>query len=410
MQAPRTATFETTLIFSVLSGYLALSVVIGRCLANTAYQHDFWSLLLLAPLGALCGFAVASFVHEVTHLLAARLTGCHATKMMLGSGALLHKSRFMGVSFEVRETLWSGAVFYLLTSVENARLKLLLITGSAPLASLALAATALEILRENYSFTHSTFTFNYYFFAFVAGFASACVALLPGIFIPSRYSYAGRLVESDCLRLISVLQLSEIQLAEMASASQTHLLAAAYLDQDTTSAKEAVTEAEASPHDPKAIYTAASLLRAENDARALDYYARLQHLPLPTSARIMFVDEYLTFCLDRNVVASTPTEMEKLSRELAEKYPENLSILGTRGAVLVDLGQVDQGKLILDRVLLATESATDKGYAHAFLALAAKANGDLELARQHADNAAKISPDCPALSRVSDLLSPLGAL
>jgi hypothetical protein len=57
-------------------------------------------------------------------------------------------------------------------------------------------------------------------------------------------------------------------------------------------------------------------------------------------------------------------------------------------------------------VLEKTTSTIDKTYANIFLALAEKQQGNLNLAREHAEKAAQLDPNCPALKRVSDLLSP----
>jgi len=98
--------------------------------------------------------------------------------------------------------------------------------------------------------------------------------------------------------------------------------------------------------------------------------------------------------------------MDELSLELLEADPANISIRGTRASVLVDLGRIDEGNAMLKEVLEKTTSTIDKTYANIFLALAEKQRGKLESAHEYARNAAKTDPGCPALKRVSDLLSP----
>jgi predicted Zn-dependent protease len=105
-----------------------------------------------------------------------------------------------------------------------------------------------------------------------------------------------------------------------------------------------------------------------------------------------------------NAASSNSAEMDQLSQELIAANPGNISVMGTRGSILVDIGQIDEGKAMLIQVLEKTESLFDKSYTNIFLALAEKKQGNLEMARDYAERSAKLGPNCLALKRVSDLL------
>jgi hypothetical protein len=123
---------------------------------------------------------------------------------------------------------------------------------------------------------------------------------------------------------------------------------------------------------------------------------------VPTTYAEQITDSYLTAQLNEGPSAK-PTLVDQLSLKLLE-WRDCLTTRGTRGSILVDLGRIDEGKALLHEVLIKTTSPIDKSYSHIFLAMAAKQEGNLELAREHAEKAAGINSASPALKRVSDLL------
>lgn len=56
--------------------------------------------------------------------------------------------------------------------------------------------------------------------------------------------------------------------------------------------------------------------------------------------------------------------------------PRESTLLGTRGAVLVETGRIEEGEAILQDVIAKSADDIDHGHAHFFLALAARARGD----------------------------------
>ncbi len=142
-----------------------------------------------------------------------------------------------------------------------------------------------------------------------------------------------------------------------------------------------------------------------NDSRRNEYVAKMvAHSGIRPRNLGKFLDGYITGQLIKGLITGNPY-FDELSQKLAEIEKNTITSRGTRGSVLIDLGRIEEGKAMLEDVLDKTTSTIDKTYANIFLALAAKQQSNLTLAREHAEKASKIDPACPALKRVSDLLA-----
>jgi len=145
-------------------------------------------------------------------------------------------------------------------------------------------------------------------------------------------------------------------------------------------------------------------LREIYDPRHLDYLLKLIELPMSKEVIVEFIDAGITQQLNQGPF-DRPEIMDQLSQRLLA-LDDTVSTRGTRGSVLVDLGRTDEGYAMLQDVIWKTESEFDKVYVHIFLALVQKQRGNTPAAREHAHEARKFGPDCPALQRVADLLEP----
>lgn len=75
---------------------------------------------------------------------------------------------------------------------------------------------------------------------------------------------------------------------------------------------------------------------------------------------------------------------DEFSREALEIQPQNLTLKGTRGAILVELGRIDEAEPLLNEVHTTSEADHDQRISAFYLGLIAKARGDLNRARTFA--------------------------
>jgi Flp pilus assembly protein TadD len=94
----------------------------------------------------------------------------------------------------------------------------------------------------------------------------------------------------------------------------------------------------------------------------------------------------------------------------SELAPNNPSVLGTRGSVLVALGRVKEGRKLLKRSLKLHRHAQSRSSVLASLALASVRQGRGEDARQLLKRARAMDASCELLSRVEHELDDLAGL
>jgi tetratricopeptide (TPR) repeat protein len=92
-------------------------------------------------------------------------------------------------------------------------------------------------------------------------------------------------------------------------------------------------------------------------------------------------------------------DADRASAEAHQKLPNAASILGTRGAVLVALGRVEEGKPLLKRALKLHRTRVPKATNLVSLALAALQQGQRKSARKLLKEAREMDPDCELLAR-----------
>lgn len=118
-------------------------------------------------------------------------------------------------------------------------------------------------------------------------------------------------------------------------------------------------------------------------------------------AKALMLDLLASLPHSRNLPAYLH-EADKWSRRALEIAPGFITLKGTRASVLADLGRFAEAKPLLTEVFEQSESNIDKGTASVYLALCARAEGDLITARKLAKQAARIHPEPWLKKRIQD--------
>jgi len=84
--------------------------------------------------------------------------------------------------------------------------------------------------------------------------------------------------------------------------------------------------------------------------------------------------------------------------------PDSMPLRATRGALLVELGELDRGLPVLEDVLAHADIEADVGLAALFLAIGARRRGDLRRARRLARRARRLLPEPWVEQRIRDEL------
>src|SRR5262249_24927542 len=136
-------------------------------------------------------------------------------------------------------------------------------------------------------------------------------------------------------------------------------------------------------------------LTADADARH-DFRAALLHEveagDLAPEEKMLVLDALVTDALVSRDPAVLP-RLDDWSRQALALGPDLPTLLGSRGAVLVELGRYEEGKALLGPLAAASQAGSfDSFMSRAFLALAERALGNETAARQLA-NAARAAAE-----------------
>ena len=355
-------------------------------------------LIILGSAHLFCLLAIC--LHEFGHAVSATLLRGEVVVIKLGRSALPEgahrKFKFLGWPCEIYALPYAGSVHVNFFSEPYYRTRLCLMLAAGPLISLTAAIPGYFLLEQkgNYS-TWLILGLNWSFLNLI---------LFLGTAIPYERFRLGKKRSNDGMGVINALRLdnSEIHQKVLAAkwnrAIQTEGGALKELPLEELIAKH-----EANPDNLATLAFLSDRLAQEDDPRHPAILLKLaSNLNAPTNHCSQILDNYLTHQLSKKALA-VPGLLDQMSARLLEMN-DSLTTRGTRGSILIHIGRIEEGSAILKDVMVRSTSLVDETYGNIFLALAARQQGNLELALNHAKRAHEIDPNCPALKRVSDLL------
>jgi hypothetical protein len=377
--------------------FIILVVLLAVATAVFFYANDYPTVEILFSI--LISYALGVFVHELGHALAAVLTGGTVDCIRLGQRSKDSKPwqvHFLGMKWYIYSLPMSGDVHSLFYTTQFYRLRSCFVIVMGPFTNMALLLGAFWLI-EMFPTGHPS--------RILLGcmIANGCI-LLYNVWPRNIRSY-GLTTPNDGLLLWQTINYSDdetqrfVENAKQVRSSNENSILAKKL-----SIPELLTKHEAEPTHLIFLWYLTEKLRLAKDPRYLNFLLKLLELRIPEQTAGELIDAGLTGQLHQGA-PKQPDVVDQLSQRLL-KIDDCLSTRGTRGSVLIDLGRIEEGKTMLEDVLIKTTSTIDKTYANIFLALAEKQQGNIALAREHAQKAANIDPACPALKRVSDLLAP----
>lgn len=149
------------------------------------------------------------------------------------------------------------------------------------------------------------------------------------------------------------------------------------------------------------IARASSLCRGGKFAQAKEVWLKELAAPdLSSERRAEVLDGWCCIPLYWDCPDYLP-EADAWSKEALELRPREFTLKGTRGAVLIELGRIEEGKALLREVLEKSSDANDRSISLAYLELAASKQDDQKAAEEMLARAKKESPHCPVLEKIT---------
>ena len=135
------------------------------------------------------------------------------------------------------------------------------------------------------------------------------------------------------------------------------------------------------------------------------YREQLKHPNLSADQRCILLDAFVT-CVLMYGATDHLAEADQYSEELLRLKPDEWTIKGTRGGVLVEKGELQAGIAMLEDVMAHDHNANDRAISASFLALAHLKKNDRTEALRWLAISRQIDPDCASMHRIATLLNP----
>jgi hypothetical protein len=323
-------------------------------------------------------------VHEFAHAAVGRALGMHVHSVTIGNGPRIGSWRLWDGVVVLCLIPLGGRTFASHTETRSFRLRHCLHSLAGPVSSLALCVGIFPLFlaaNEQLDVRHDD-PFS------VTGLLAATLGVLAltglGCLIPFRLRAGGQQQWSDGfhVRWALTLRIHEIE----------NQVASYYVRRANQTEGECSPNAAQEWHDlglrrvpnsePLIMEYVAFLCRNGGLAEAQKLATELLARPAHDSAQLVRrLDALACVPLYYPCPRLLPLA-DECSRRALELAPSDVTLKGTRGGVLVELGRIAEGKALLEECLDHSQSATDRAISASFLALAALREGNRERAEE----------------------------
>ena len=344
-------------------------------------------------------------IHELAHALAFNTVGGIVLRIKIGK--TLNPSRkpltfsALGFRWEVYSFPLAGVVHGFIVGEKNYRTRRVLAIAAGPVANFLLILAGLLYFFFTYEMR---IHFDPRLESAVSGWVAANIMLfmvsaIPGFihlnngpFQPTDGFQIIRSIycsQQDIHSDLAMLPIPPDKLEEIKR--MTHM-----------SIEELIEMQKLAPNNLQVLHLLILNLRLNEDSRAYDYSDILLRNPNLTDRDISrIIDETLTARLLQNTLPQE-SRADSYSQRLLELSNHSVTARGTRGAVLIDLGRIEEGKALLNEVLAETKSVIDQEFSLVFLSIAEERLGNFELAERYAAEALAMPPKTRVRLRILD--------
>ena len=315
-------------------------------------QNEFASLIFQGGL-FMCFTAVLAVPHELGHVLAAFMTKTKIFQVTIGLGRVLYTRDFWGIEWKFCAIPICGFTRGGFNNRKFYRLRSFLTTLGGPLMNFLLGFVAIIVLWQ---------VSSPWFSAVIRAFIAANIFELVFNLIPRKANFAGTLMPSDGLILLTVLFMSELKINQEIEGlyiweGYNHSIRGRIED-----ARRIYEKGLTCFPDSVALQSGMGriLLDLGNYVDARNLFVQLKkNTDFKPSIAIHLLNEIAT----ADVMMGTKDlfdEADDFSRTACEKVPWQAEFKGTRGLVLAKKGHIEQGLSLLREALDASDYFSHK--------------------------------------------------
>jgi tetratricopeptide (TPR) repeat protein len=340
--------------------------------------------------------------HELGHAIAGRLLGYKVFRVIIGYGKVLFKRRFLGWEWEFRPFPIGGVTVIAIRSSRFYRLRRFVMLLAGPLVNVIFIVLLFWILPKGGSLS----SYSLQGVAPALDFFLANAVLLGLNLWPYKITTAAGVTENDGLALITIPFSKRKKIEE-------HLSAYYFLASHDLSRQKQYVQAIRVCEEGLGLYPDAVPLRMQLGIvfLALNEFekARASFTELLTRKDIkpgqkMIILNNIAYTNLLSGRTDLTEEANRYSEEAYKNIPWVPAVKGTRGAVLVETGRVDEGLVLLREAFDAYSEPEGKALNAAHIALGEKLRGNTEESMRYLKVAHTLDPQCQLLNRVIEEL------
>ena len=393
LQKRHTQALKRSLLFFILFGIAGLALVLvnpGNWLGWILLKLVLF-LLLSVPL---------ILVHELAHALAGYLLKLRIFAIFIGYGKTLFARRALGINWEIKTFPFGGLTIIGSPPLSYYRFRMFLTLLAGPAVHgllffpLIAVPVILSIFGQAASVAGSMFE--------VMAWANAIIFLISLFPIKSMSVYGE--TGSDGWNLLRIPFLASNEIQDHYASYYVQEAVDAYRQGDLRSAKVWIEKGIAQyPAHPLVLNGLGFiLLEAREFARARNTFANLlqSHPDMKPELKFM-VQNNIAYA---NLMVGDPAllaEADTLSAQAYKNAPWMPSIVGTRGAVLVELGQLDEGIAMLKEAMANQSEVQGKAADACLIAIGEIRKGNLVESQRFLDLARSLDPNCYLIERAA---------
>jgi Tfp pilus assembly protein PilF len=353
--------------------------------------------------------------HEFGHALTAKLVGFRVFMVVVGFGKTFYKKRLLGFNLELKSVPLGGVTILTPKSEKNFKLKYALSVIAGPLVSVIIGWIVLLVMPRPiwpHGEVPGIGDLKGNIFIFITPFVGQGLLPLQIILVANIWillvnlwprhinSMVGK-IPSDGLLLLKMPFMKREKIVQLLAANYVYETSEAYQLKKYPEAQKWCEEGLVKYPENQLLVNWLGIIFLQRgsfqEARSL-FYKQVQ-LRMADPVQNALALNNLAYS---NIKLGDPqllSEADICSSQAMEKLPWMPAVKGTRGAVLVELGQIQEGIILLRESMQDAESNAHKAENACLIALAEKKRGNREECQRYLDMARTFDPDFPFLKR-----------
>lgn len=392
-------------IYGILAGVGLLLVVLfpglflGWVILNSI-SIDFFLVLSLLP-------------HELGHALTAKLMGFRVFFIVVGFGKRIGRKKLLGFNIEFRTVPLSGATVTAPLDEKFLRLKYAAVLLAGPLINVILGMAAWSLIEQGVlrvpiqplSLENAPLAL---FKVFGTGLAPLHMFLLANLLLvavnlwPRHISTALGKVPSDGLALVTLPFLPRKKIETFLAAYYLYGVSDLHGKKDHAAAQRCCEEGlKRFPENQQLLsFKGVNFLALRKFPEARECFAKLLERPAQDPMSRLVLLNNLAYANHLIGGVELLKEADQHSKYAMEQCPWVPLFKGTRGCVLIELNQIEEGISLLLDAMENHEDLESKAMEACHLAIGEKKRGHYEESRRYVEMARQFDPECTLLEWV----------